>query len=178
MLPRTQRGDRETPESTNSATSLAKNERTGRVAWGSTTNIELKVINRCVCHKAEDGQEEINVEQTTSPTASIPTHAHAHGRSTALPPKGILKHPTKRFPFEDPVAVQRATGLRFEVGKLSSEFTLDDPDMVEVHAYKQNRGGKQPRDSMVVVDEARTRARKRFLSERGSREALLGEERI
>ncbi|KAH8430771.1 uncharacterized protein LDX57_008434 [Aspergillus melleus] len=102
----------------------------------------------------------------------MPTHA---ARSTALPPKGILKHPTKRFPFEDPVAVQRATGLRFEVGKLSSEFTLDEPDMVEVHAFKRNMGGRQPRDSIVVVDEARTRARRRFLSEKGSREALLGE---
>lgn len=71
--------------------------------------------------------------------------------------------------------MQRATGLRFEVGKLSTEFVLDEPDMVEVHAYKRSRGGKQPRDSMVVVDEARTRARRRFLSEKESREALLGE---
>ncbi|KAH8430772.1 uncharacterized protein LDX57_008435 [Aspergillus melleus] len=38
MLPRTQRDDRETPELTTSATSLAKNEQPGPVAWGVTTS--------------------------------------------------------------------------------------------------------------------------------------------
>ncbi|PLB52132.1 hypothetical protein P170DRAFT_472041 [Aspergillus steynii IBT 23096] len=109
--------------------------------------------------------------KTASPTKSTSLPRNSHGRSTALPPKGILKHPTKRFPFEE-AAGQRSSVLRFEVGKLSTEFVLDE-DMVEVHAKR--RGGKQPRDSMVVVDEARTRARRRFLAEKGSREALLGE---
>lgn len=70
--------------------------------------------------------------------------------------------------------MQRATGLRFEVGKLSSEFTLD-PEMVQV-VQATRRRGRQPRDSMVVVDEARMRARRRFLAEKESREALLAEE--